>query len=279
MGRASRIIGYPQKPLTMQKLYVIKIGGNVLDNQVALAAFLKDFASIQYPKILVHGGGKTATTIGKRMGIEANYANRRRITDGPTRDLVTMVYGGLINKQIVATLQSWQCNALGLTGADGNALKATKRPVGEIDFGLVGDVASKDVNTSLLYFLLKQNIIPVFAPLTYSHEHGMLNTNADTIASAVAVALSKHFHIRIIYCFEKKGVLKNIENEKSVMKAIDRKAYGELVAQKALVDGILPKLENAFEALQNGVGEILIGSAADLVKNMGDEPEGTLIRK
>ncbi|MCB0491083.1 MAG: acetylglutamate kinase [Cyclobacteriaceae bacterium] len=263
----------------MQKLYIIKIGGNVLDDETALATFLKDFANIQYPKILIHGGGKIATKIGHQLGIESNYINGRRITDEPTRDLVTMVYGGLINKQIVTQLQAHQCNAMGLTGADGNVIKATRRPVGEIDFGFVGDIVPKDVNTSFLYFLLKQNIIPVFAPLTYSPEHGILNTNADTIASVLAVALSKHFQIRVVYCFEKKGVLADIENETSVIKNIDSKAYAELLEQKVLFDGILPKLENAFDAIQNGVNEILIGSASDLSKNMGEETEGTLIKK
>lgn len=263
----------------MQKLYIIKIGGNVLDDETALNSFLKDFANIQYPKILIHGGGKIATKIGNQLGIESNYINGRRITDEPTRDLVSMVYGGLINKQIVTQLQAHQCNAIGLTGADGNVIKATKRPVGDIDFGFVGDIVPKDVNTSFLYFLLKQNITPVFAPLTYSSEDGILNTNADTIASVLAVALSKHFQIRVIYCFEKKGVLTNIEDEASVIKNIDSKAYADLLEQKVLFDGIIPKLENAFDALQSGVSEILIGSASDLSRNMGEETEGTLIRK
>ncbi|HRG08786.1 MAG TPA: acetylglutamate kinase, partial [Cyclobacteriaceae bacterium] len=186
----------------MNKLYIIKIGGNVLDNESALKSFLKDFASIQAPKILIHGGGKIATRLGEQLGIQSNYVKGRRITDAPTLDLVTMVYGGLVNKQIVAALQNHHCNAMGVTGADGNLIKAKKRPVGEVDYGFVGDISVDSVNSTLLYFLLKQNVIPVFAPLT--HENGvMLNTNADTIASVLAVSLSKHFDVRLIFCFEK----------------------------------------------------------------------------
>lgn len=261
----------------MQKLYVIKIGGDVIDDKQALAAFLKDFASIQFPKILIHGGGKLATKIGDQMGIESNYVDGRRITDKETLDLVTMVYGGLINKQMVIQLQFNGCNAIGLTGADGNVIKAVKRPVGKIDFGYVGDVDAKSVNTSFLYFLLKQNVTPVFAPLTHDNVT-MLNTNADTIASVLSVALSKHFQIRLIYCFEKKGVLKDINDEQSVIQSMNSNLYKELLAQQVLFDGILPKLDNAFNAIHKGVKEVLIGSAIDLLKNMSEETEGTLIR-
>lgn len=261
----------------MQKLFIIKIGGNVLDDENSLHTFLSDFASIPYPKILVHGGGKIATKVGDKLGIESKYTNGRRITDEATRDLVTMVYGGLINKQIVTHLQNQNCNAIGLTGADGNVLNAVKRPVGKIDFGYVGDIESKNVNTSFLHFLLKQNNVPVFAPLTHANG-SILNTNADTIASVVAVALSKHFNIRLIYCFEKKGVLTSLEDENSVIRLMNSKSYNDLLKNGTLVNGILPKLENAFDAIQRGVHEVLIGSSADLVKNLGDETEGTLIR-
>jgi acetylglutamate kinase len=169
----------------MNRLFIIKIGGNVLDKPEALKAFLSDFASIKEPKILIHGGGKIATKLGEELGIESNYVNGRRITDSATLDLVTMVYGGLVNKQIVATLQEMGCNAIGLTGADGNIIKAVKRPVKEIDYGFVGDITPEGVNTSLLYFLLKQNTIPIFAPLTHGAGK-ILNTNADTIASVLA---------------------------------------------------------------------------------------------
>jgi acetylglutamate kinase len=260
----------------MNKLFVIKIGGNVLDDPTRLKIFLSDFASIREPKILVHGGGKIATKIGDQLGIESNYLNGRRITDASTLDLVTMVYGGLVNKQIVATLQHLGNNAMGITGADGNLIRATKRPVKDVDYGFVGDIHPDGVNTSLLYFLLQQNIVPVFAPLTHSGG-SMLNTNADTIASALAIALSKHFDVRLIFCFEQKGVLKDIHDEQSVIHLLHEKNYKELLAQGAIANGILPKLENAFVAIQAGVKEVLIGDSAHLTKNTGQETEGTLI--
>ena len=261
----------------MNKLYIIKIGGNVLDNASALDHFLKDFAGIQAPKILIHGGGTIATKIGDQLGIKSNYVNGRRITDQRTLDLVTMVYGGLINKQMVAQLQQLGCNAMGLTGADGNLIKAVKRPVKEIDYGFVGDITSDSVNSTLLYFLLKQNVIPVFAPLTYA-QGGMLNTNADTIASVLAMSLSKHFDVRLIFCFEKKGVLKDLKDEDSVIRSLNESSYKQFLAQGIFTDGILPKLENAFSALHAGVKEVLIGQAGDLHKNTKEETDGTLIK-
>lgn len=260
----------------MNKLYVIKIGGNVLDDEKSLQHFLKDFASIQAPKILIHGGGKIATKLGEQLGIKSNYIKGRRITDAPTLDLVTMVYGGLVNKQIVAQLQAHHCNAIGLTGADGNLIKATKRPVGEVDFGFVGDITPDSVNSTLLYFLLKQNVIPVFAPLTHGNG-SMLNTNADTIASVLAIALSKHFDTRLIFCFEKTGVLADVTKEDSVITSLNKTSYEELLKKGAFHDGILPKLENAFQAIQSGVKEVLIGEHTHLIANTGYETKGTLI--
>jgi acetylglutamate kinase len=260
----------------MNKLFIIKIGGNVLDNPDALTKFLTDFASIKEPKILIHGGGKIATKIGEELGIESNYVNGRRITDSQTLDLVTMVYGGLVNKQMVARLQQLGCNAFGVTGADGNMIKATKRPVKDIDYGFVGDINPDSVNSSLLYFLLKQNTVPVFAPLTHA-DGVMLNTNADTIASVLAVALGKHFDVRLIFCFEKKGVLRDVNNSDSVIRHLSKQLYDDLLTKKAFADGILPKLENAYAAINAGVKEVLIGEASDLSKNTGQETEGTLI--
>ncbi len=260
----------------MNKLYVIKIGGNVLDDEGALASFLKDFASIQAPKILIHGGGKIATKIGEQLGIESKYVDGRRITDAATRDLVTMVYGGLLNKQITAHLQALNCNAMGVTGADGNLVKAAKRPVGKIDYGFVGDITAEDVNATFLYFLLKQNVVPVFAPLTHAQGE-ILNTNADTIASVLSIALSKHFDIRLIFCFEKAGVLKNVNDSTSVIRNLNRELYEKLLQEGSFHDGILPKLENAFTAIRLGVKEVLIGEHAHLVANTGYETQGTLI--
>ena len=260
----------------MNKLFIIKIGGNVLDDEKSLKEFLKNFASIHEPKILIHGGGKIATRIGDQLGIESTYVKGRRITDEPTLDLVTMVYGGLVNKQIVAQLQSLGCNAMGLTGADGNLIKATKRPVAEIDYGFAGDITAESVNSTLLYFLLKQNVIPVFAPLTHSNGT-MLNTNADTIASVLAISLSKHFDVRLIMCFEKAGVLQDVNDSSSVIRQLNKALYEKLLAQGSFHDGILPKLENAFAAIQSGVKEVLIGEHTNLLANTGYETIGTLI--
>lgn len=261
----------------MNRLFIIKIGGDVLDDDQQLHSFLKNFASIQFPKILIHGGGKIATKIGEQLGIKSNYVNGRRITDAQTIDLVTMVYGGLINKQMVAQLQSMGCNAIGLTGADGNMIKAVKRPVKDIDFGFVGDITPNSINSTLLYFLLKQNVIPVFAPLTHS-DGIMLNTNADTIAYAIAVSLSKHFEIRLIYCFEKKGVLRDVHDDNSVIRVLQEPEYLRLREQGALADGILPKLENSFATVHAGVKEVLIGHASDVVQNTHEDTIGTLIK-
>lgn len=260
----------------MNKLYIIKIGGNVLDDEAALSHFLRDFATIQAPKILIHGGGKIATKIGERLGIESNYVKGRRITDEKTLELVTMVYGGLVNKQIVARLQSLHCNAMGVTGADGNLIRAKKRAVGEVDFGFVGDITVDSVNSALLYFLLKQNVIPVFAPLTHA-EGVMLNTNADTIASVLAISLSKHFDVRLILCFEKPGVLQDVNDDRSVIRQLNKATYERLLAAGSFHDGILPKLENAFNAIQSGVKEVLIGEHTNLLANTGYDTIGTLI--
>lgn len=260
----------------MERLYVIKIGGNVLDDPGSFRDFLRDFATISTPRILIHGGGKIATRIGDRLGIQSQYVNGRRITDEPTRDLVTMVYGGLVNKQIVSALQSLGCNAVGLTGADGNMINAVKRPVRSIDYGYVGDIPEGSVNVEWLRSLLAQGMVPVFAPLT--HAGGvMLNTNADTIASVLSVALSRDYQVRLIYCFEKKGVLRDVNDLESVIHHMPVKEYEALLEKNALVEGILPKLENAYAAIRAGVNEVLIGHAGDIVKNTGTETAGTLI--
>ena len=252
----------------MEKLFVIKIGGNVVDNTASLNLFLQKFSAIDASKILVHGGGKIASSIGKKLGIEPNYINGRRITDDATIDLVTMVYGGLINKKLVAALQSMQCNAIGLTGADANIIPADKRPVAEIDYGFVGDIKNESVTANNLQTFLENNMVPVIAPLTHDGQGQMLNTNADTIASALAVALSTQYDVRLIYCFEKKGVLENIEDESSVIQLINKEKYQQLLEDKKLADGILPKIDNAFAAIDSGVQEVLIGHADDLLQNI-----------
>jgi acetylglutamate kinase len=268
----------------MDKAFVIKIGGNVIDEQESLYSFLSDFAKLSSPLqglgvkcILVHGGGKIATRIGEKLGIQSNYVNGRRITDDDTIDLVTMVYGGLMNKQIVAKLQGLQCNALGLTGADGNLITAVKRPVKDVDFGWVGDVETAKLKVESLKLLLDAGFIPVFAPLTHDGEGHILNTNADTIASTLAVALSAYYDVRLIYCFEKKGVLEDVNDPGSVIRLINKEKYHQLLNGKKLFEGIIPKIDNAFDAINAGVKEVLIGDARDILTNVEANTTGTLI--
>ena len=262
----------------MEKLFVIKIGGNIVDDPNALQKFLADFSSINAKKILVHGGGKIDTKIGEQLGIQPQYINGRRITNAATIDLVTMVYGGLINKKIVASLQSLNCNAIGLTGADANIIPAVKRPAKDVDYGFVGDLSSGQFAVGSLHLFVESGLNPVLAPLTHDGKGQMLNTNADTIASYVATELSKNFDVRLIYCFEKKGVLSNIADEGSVISLITKDTYSKLLGEKKLADGILPKMENAFAAIDSGVQEVLIGHAEDLLQNVGANTIGTLIR-
>ena len=261
----------------MEQLFVIKIGGNVIDDPRKLQLFLETFAKVKGKKILVHGGGKIATKIGAGLGIEPNYHQGRRITDDKTIDLVTMVYGGLVGKKIVASLQALGNNSIGLTGADANVIQAVKRPVGQIDYGWVGDIPAGSVNTSFLVSLLNQDITPVFAALTHDNQGHILNTNADTIASQLAVALSSMFDVRLIYCFEKKGVLMDVEDDNSVIGRIDHPLYEQLLSEKKLFEGIIPKIDNAFAAISSGVKEVLIGDSNDLSANTTADTTGTLI--
>ncbi len=271
-----------------ERLFVIKVGGNIIDEKQKLTSFLKDFSKIfsasSHPfrgrGLLVHGGGKIATTIGNKLGIESKYINGRRITDDDTIDLVTMVYGGLINKKIVAQLQSLHCNAIGLTGADGNTIPAKKRtPLGDggVDFGWVGDIESSKLKAESLRLLLDNNFVPIFAPLTHDEQGHILNTNADTVASSIAVALSKYYDVRLIYCFERKGVLENIDDENSVITNINKEKYKQLLDEQKLFAGILPKIDNAFAAIDAGLHEVLIGDANDLIQNTTNKTIGTLI--
>ncbi len=261
----------------MQQLFVIKIGGNVIDSPEYLQSFLRDFATVKGLKILVHGGGKIATRMGEQLGIESRYVNGRRITDEHTIDLVTMVYGGLINKKMVASLQSLGCNAIGLTGADANIIPASKRPVKDIDYGFVGDIKPGALAADTLRLFLDNGLSPVMAPLTHDSEAHMLNTNADTIASALAVGLSAHYDVRLVYCFEKKGVLEDVADEQSVIRLITRPSYEKLLQEKKLFEGIIPKIDSAFAAIESGVKEVLIGDARDLLQNTTPETTGTLI--
>ncbi len=244
------------------KLIIIKIGGNILDNPAKRNSFLADFSAIGGPKILIHGGGKIATDLGKKLGIEPKMHEGRRITDEATLDLVTMVYGGLINKQLVAQLQALGCNALGISGADGNAVLASKRPMKEMDYGFVGDV--ERVNATLLNDLLTKGLTPVLAPLTHDGKGNMLNTNADTMAAEIAKALTGHFETTLLYCFEKKGVLRDVVNDDSVVPLMNKTDFEHMKAQGQIAAGMIPKLTNAFAALEAGVQQVVVMHADDL---------------
>ncbi|MEO8823017.1 MAG: acetylglutamate kinase [Ginsengibacter sp.] len=247
-----------------EKIFVIKVGGNVIDDADKLHSFLEDFSKIPQKKILIHGGGKVATSIGNQLGIASKYIDGRRITDDETIDLVTMVYGGLVNKQIVAKLQSSNCNAIGVTGADANLLPARKREVKEIDYGWVGDIVTEKVNPSSWRLFLENGLTPVVASLTHDENGNMLNTNADTIASVIAVSLSKYFEVSLIFCFEKNGVLLDLNDENSVIPEMNHEKYVTLKNSNKLFAGILPKIDNSFEAVNKGVKEVVIGNSSQL---------------
>jgi len=238
-------------------LSVVKIGGNVIEDSGKLTSLLEAFSKLDSPKILVHGGGRKATELGEQMGIKAKLVNGRRITDAASLDVALMVYAGLINKKIVAGLQARDCNAIGLSGADGNAIHAHKRPVGAVDFGYVGDV--EEINKITLSSLLNAGLVPVFCALTHDGQGQMLNTNADTIASEIALGMSKEYETILYYCFEKPGVLRDRNDEGSVIRQINAQTYQELLADNSIADGMLPKMENCFHALKHGVGRVCIG--------------------
>ncbi len=246
----------------MENLVVIKIGGNIIDDEAKLSAFLKDFAAIEGKKILVHGGGKLATKLAEQMHLPQQMVEGRRITDAETLKVVTMVYAGYINKNIVAQLQAAGCNALGLSGADGNAIQAHKRVHASIDYGFAGDVDA--INTSLIQTLLEKEIALVVAPITHDKGGQLLNTNADTIAQEIAKALSTAYSVSLIYSFEKSGVLRNADDDHSVITEITPTSYKELKEQQVIFAGMIPKLDNAFAALNSGVQRVIIGKAEAL---------------
>lgn len=250
-----------------EHLTIIKVGGRVVDEESSLQSLLKDFSRIAGNKILVHGGGQTATDISEKLGIKSNIVEGRRITDAETLKVVTMVYGGLVNKGIVALLQALGTNAVGLTGADMNIIEAVKRPVLNIDYGYVGDIVG--VNAGILSTLISDGIVPVIAPLTHNGEGQLLNTNADTIASELAVSLSSYFDVRLIYCFEKKGVLIDQADDNSLVSNLSAEKFEKMKEKGIIVGGMIPKLFNGFNALKQGVDTVIITNASALSGGFG----------
>lgn len=252
---------------------VVKIGGNVIDNPEALTSFLKDFAALKGKKILVHGGGKEATRMSESMGVKANMIDGRRVTDRQTLDIVTMVYAGLINKRIVAALQRLGCDAVGLTGADGNVMPATRRRPNPVDYGYVGDIDASKVNDSFLRVLLEAGKVPVHCAICHDGEGGLLNCNADSIAAAMALGASRIGEVRLTYCFEKAGVMTDVNDESSVIPLVTSESFRRLKDEGIVAAGMIPKLENALKSAAEGVSEVRICKAEAL---LGEG--GTIIR-
>lgn len=256
---------------------IIKIGGNVIDFPEKLEEFLYLFSRFPGKKILVHGGGVMASKFGESLGVMPQMVDGRRITDKDTLDIVTMVYAGLINKQIVAKLQDLKQNALGMTGADGNLIRAVKRPVKTIDYGFVGDI--QEVNTDLIQTLLENQIVPVVSAITHDKNGQLLNTNADSIASELATSLSKKFKVDLYYCFNKPGVLIDEKNDHSIVPLINEEIYAELKKENVIHSGMIPKLDNAFAALHKGVHHVWIGKAENLLLAAKGKLSGTTIQR
>ncbi|MGB8191349.1 MAG: acetylglutamate kinase [Chitinophagaceae bacterium] len=250
----------------MEPIYIIKIGGNVIDDPVKLSWFLEYFSEIPGKKILVHGGGKLATELAEQLGVKQQMIDGRRVTDAETLKIVTMVYAGYINKSLVARLQFYGINALGLTGADANLLPAKKREHPTIDYGFVGDIESKQILVMKWMTLLNNKFTLVMAPITHDNRGQLLNTNADSVAQEIATVLGRGYEVHLIYCFEKKGVLRDVNDEDSVISRINPAYYAELKEKGLIFAGMLPKLENAFAAVNQGVKRVVIGQAEQLLE-------------
>lgn len=246
----------------MENITIVKVGGKIVEEPETLNRLLADFASIQGKKLLVHGGGRSATKLAERLGIETKMVEGRRITDDAMLEVVTMVYGGLVNKRIVAGLQANGINALGMTGADMNILLSDRRPVVNIDYGWVGDV--KRVDGEALATLINNGVVPVIAPLTHDGKGNILNTNADTMAGETAKALAKIYNVRLVFCFEKEGVLRDENDDSSVIPEIDQEMYAKLREDGIVAGGMIPKLDNSFATLKAGVKEVIITKASNL---------------
>jgi acetylglutamate kinase len=247
-----------------QSVQIVKIGGNIINDKEALSSFLYDFSQMKGLKILVHGGGKRATTMAKDLGLEPKMIGGRRVTDAANLEIVTMVYAGLLNKNITVQLQRNNCNAIGLTGADANCILAHKRIVKDIDYGFAGDVDV--VNSDVIKLFLDNKMTPVFCAITHDKKGQLLNTNADTISSEIAKALSNDYEVELIYCFEKNGVLEDVNNDASVIEQINKETYVGLKHKNIIAEGMLPKLINCFEALENGVKKVIIGNS-EIISN------------
>jgi acetylglutamate kinase len=258
--------------MKMKNLFIIKVGGNVIDDSERLNNFLLDFSHIRGNKILIHGGGKTASNLSQKLGIEPLMVKGRRVTDEETLKVVTMVYAGLINKNVVATLQANNCNAIGLSGPDANIIPAQKRGRGEVDYGYAGDILKGQIKVPVLRTLIELGLTPVIAPITHDGKGNLLNTNADTIASELASAFAPNYHVQLIYCFDKKGVLKDLNNDKSLISNMNSEDYEEYKKQGKIHQGMIPKLDNAFEALEKGVKSVRICNASQLL-NLINSPE------
>jgi acetylglutamate kinase len=245
-----------------EKIYIVKIGGNILDNEQKLLSFLKDFAQIKEKKILVHGGGKLATQLAAQLGTPQEMIDGRRKTDAATLKIVTMVYAGYINKNLVAQLQFNDCDAIGVCGADGNVIVSHKRKHPTIDYGFAGDIDRIDIDR--LNQFIEMGLVPVIAPITHNGKGQLLNTNADTIAQEVAKALSNHYDVSLVYSFENKGVLLDLADDNSVLSEIWPAFYDQLKSEKKIFAGMIPKIDNAFAALHAGVKQVVIGQAEQL---------------
>ena len=262
----------------METLHVIKIGGNIIDDSKQLSVFLKDFSAITEPKILIHGGGKLATELAKTLGITQTMIDGRRITDAETLNVTVMVFAGLINKTIVAKLHAENCNAIGFCGADGNLIKSKKREHAEIDFGFVGDVLVNGVDAKQIEQLLKMNYVPIISPITHDGFGNLLNTNADTMASKIASALIGQYNVVLTYCFEKNGVLKDVENDESYIPVLDKQNYLKLKTDGVISKGMIPKLDNAFDALALGVTRVSVCHAKH-ISTVTSQLKGTQLVK
>lgn len=255
----------------METLHVVKIGGNIVNNEKRTDEFLANFVRLDSPKILVHGGGSSASDLCQKLDIPIQMTNGRRITDEPALDVAVMVYAGLINKNLVAKLQGLSCNALGLSGADLNIIPAEKRTGTEIDYGFVGDIDSESINNYFLTRLLDEQVIPVISAITHDTEGQLLNTNADTIASTLSAALSEKYEMELTYCFGKSGVLQDVNDEGSLIDSLTYDEFEDLERENVILEGMIPKLDTAFEALKQNVQRVQIKHSKNLLTDIGTE--------